>query len=277
MHSQLRELLLRLTFMTELAKITQEPEKSAIVHATDLLTHYSFDLGDRTVSQLTQHWLKDFSATWIRSAVIEALYQGRYKAVSVDQILLLWKRRNQPCYHFNYEFERLVCNRFPRNLSQRSRQVVAIASGDSQPPEEEPILSPANAEEPIPAWVALAEQIQRDESDPVSQLGAEELVNFDPMSVIEGDEFEDSLEPSAPLTVKVETEVETSIEQTAPNFNRLKRLTEEFEALDSSLVAAIVEVEETQPPIHQFTPPPNGSDFHSKLKAVAESGGEELV
>ena len=277
MHSQLRELLLRLTFMTELAKITQEPEKSAIVHATDLLTHYSFDLGDRTVSQLTQHWLKDFSATWIRSAVIEALYQGRYKAVSVDQILLLWKRRNQPCYHFNYEFERLVCNRFPRDLSQRSRQVVAIASDDSQPLEEEPILSPANAEEPIPAWVALAEQIQRDESDPVSQLGAEELVNFDPMSVIEGDEFEDSLEPSAPLTVKVETEVETSIDQTAPNFNRLKRLTEEFEALDSSLVAAIVEVEETQPPIHQFTPPPNGSDFHSKLKAVAESGGEELV
>ncbi len=262
--------------MTELAKIIQEPEKSAIVHATDLLTHYSFDLGDRTASQLTQHWLKDFSATWIRSAVIEALYQGRYKAVSVDQILLLWKRRNQPCYHFNYEFERLVCNRFPRDLNQRSGQVAAITLDNAQPLEEVPILSPANVEEPVPAWIALAEQIQRDESHPVNQLGSEELV-FDPMSVIEGDEFEQSWEPSAPFTAKLEAEVETSIEHTAPSFNRLQRFTEEFEALDSSLVAAIVEVEETQPPIHQFTPPPNGSDFHSKLKAVAESGGEELV
>ncbi|PSB18533.1 hypothetical protein C7B65_14630 [Phormidesmis priestleyi ULC007] len=257
--------------MTELARSIQEPEKSAIVHATDLLTHYSFDLGDRTVSQLTQHWLKDFSANWIRSAVIEALYQGRYKAVSVDQILLLWKRRSQPCYHFNYEFERLVCNKFPRDLSQKPRQVLAIASNNPQPIEAAPILTPENAEEPIPAWAALAEQIQRDE---LSELGSEGLVNSDQIAAIEANEFKD-IELSDPLIEKVEEEVNGSIEQTAANFNISKRLTEEFEALDLSLMAAIVEVEELQPPIHQFTPPPNGSDFHSKLKAVAESGGEQ--
>ena len=256
----------------ELAKSIQEPERSAIVHATDLLTHYSFDLGDRTVSQLTQHWLRDFSATWIRSAVIEALYQGRYKAVSVNQILLLWKRRNQPCYHFNYEFERLVCNKFPRDLSRRSGSVLAIASDPSQPKLEAPILTTPSAaivEEPIPAWVALAEQIQRDE---LSELGAEELVNPNQIAAIEGNGFEDSLEPSDPLA-KIEA-VKVSIEQPAANPNLSKQLTDEFEALDLSLMAAIAE-SELQPPIHQFTPPSNGSDFHSKLKAVAESSSEE--
>ncbi len=206
--------------MTELAKSIQEAEKSAIVYATDLLTHYSFELGDRTVGQLTQHWLKDFSAGWIRLAVIEALYQGRYKAVSVDQILLLWKRRSQPCYHFNYEFERLVCNKFPRDLSQRSGSVLAIA------------LDPSHREEVL------------------------SLASADPANL--------------------EAEVAGSIEPAADLIS--KQPAAAVEASELSLMAAIVEIEESQPPIHQFTPPsPNGSDFHSKLKAVAESGSEEPV
>jgi hypothetical protein len=255
--------------MTELAKGLQEPEKSAIVHASDLLTHYSFDLGDRTVSHLTQHWLKDFSASWIRSAVIEALYQGRYKAVSVDQILLLWKRRNQPCYHFNYEFERLVCNKFPRDLRQRSPKVSPVELDNPQPTLEEanPVSIPSDAEEPVPAWVALAEQIQRDDvSEPIGELGIEGL-----SAPVQLDEFEHNLEPADPL-IGVErspASVEALLEQSAT-----KQILGEAEA-SLSLIDAIEEPEESQPPIHQFTPPPSVSDFHSKLKAVAESGGEE--
>ncbi len=256
--------------MTELAKGLQEPEKSAIVHATDLLTHYSFDLGDRTVSHLTQHWLKDFSASWIRSAVIEALYQGRYKAVSVDQILLLWKRRNQPCYHFNYEFERLVCNKFPRDLRQRSLTVSPVALGTPQPllNESVPTSTPLDAEEPIPAWVALAEQIQRDE-------GSESEIEG--RSVLKHSEFEDILEPTSPLaeaenlhTIEALPDPSASVDDI-----KAKRLLKKIEAPALNLTGAIVESEESQPPIHHFTPPPSVSDFHSKLKAVAESGGEE--
>ncbi len=250
--------------MTELAKGLQESEKSAIVHATDLLTHYSFDLGDRTVSHLTQHWLKDFSASWIRSAVIEALYQGRYKAVSVDQILLLWKRRNQPCYHFNYEFERLVCNKFPRDLRQRSFKSPVELDNQSTTKEANPISIPSDLEEPIPAWVALAEQIQRDDvSEPISKLGIEGL-----SAPVQLDEFEHNLEPADPL-IGVErspARVEALLEHSAT-----KRVLEEVEA-SLSLIDAIVDSEESQPPIHQFTPPSSASDFHSKLKAVAESG-----
>lgn len=75
-----------------------------------LLIHYSFDLGGYTASEIVARWLKHYSANWIRLAVIEALYQGRYKAISVEQILTFWSRREQAVYRFRQEFERLVCN-----------------------------------------------------------------------------------------------------------------------------------------------------------------------
>ena len=82
--------------------------------AVALLIHYSFDLGGYTAQQLIDHWLNDFSANWICSAVIESLYQGRYKAVSVEQILAFWRRRGEASYHFNHEFERLICGNLPQ-------------------------------------------------------------------------------------------------------------------------------------------------------------------
>lgn len=74
-----------------------------------LLIHYSFDLGGNSASDLVKHWLDDYPEVWVRYAVIEALYRGRYKAVSVDQILAIWQRRGTAIYNFNHEFERLVC------------------------------------------------------------------------------------------------------------------------------------------------------------------------
>lgn len=84
--------------------------------AVALLIHYSFDLGGYTASQLIEGWLKNYSATWVRSAVVEALYQGRYKAISVEQILAFWQRRGLALYHFNHEFERLICSNLPQTL-----------------------------------------------------------------------------------------------------------------------------------------------------------------
>ena len=58
--------------------------------------------------ELVRAWLHNYKSSWVRLAVIEALYQGRYKAVSVEQILATWNRRGFPKSHFNGEFERLV-------------------------------------------------------------------------------------------------------------------------------------------------------------------------
>ncbi|MCX7594454.1 MAG: hypothetical protein N2235_11950 [Fischerella sp.] len=82
-----------------------------------LLIHYSFDLGGYSASELVNRWQKQYPDSWLHLAVVEALYQGRYKAVSVQHILTLWQRRGQASFHFNMEFERLICSKFPESLT----------------------------------------------------------------------------------------------------------------------------------------------------------------
>ncbi len=78
--------------------------------ATRLMEAYSFDLGGYQADTLTKFWQTqlELPASWIRSAVVEALYQGRYKAISVDQILRLWQRRGSPLCHYSHDFDRMV-------------------------------------------------------------------------------------------------------------------------------------------------------------------------
>ena len=88
--------------------------------AAALLTHYSFDLGGYSTGELIAEWLLEYPAAWVRLATIEALYQGRYKGLSVTHILACWKRRNQALYHFNHEFERLVSSQLPKGWKGNS-------------------------------------------------------------------------------------------------------------------------------------------------------------
>ena len=61
-----------------------------------LMIRYSFDLGNYSPEQWIDQWLQQYPDLWLHEAVVEALYQGRYKAVSVWQILDLWQRRGKP-------------------------------------------------------------------------------------------------------------------------------------------------------------------------------------
>lgn len=74
----------------------------------ELMSHYGFDLGGYSLKALVDYWMTQYPAPWIRLATIEALYQGRYKAISIEQILNLWRRRTRTLYHFNSEFERMI-------------------------------------------------------------------------------------------------------------------------------------------------------------------------
>ncbi|MGB3768495.1 MAG: hypothetical protein WA947_18205 [Phormidesmis sp.] len=80
--------------------------------AAALLASYQFELGGHDARQWVSLWLEFYRPAWIRDAVIEALYQGRYKSVSVRQILELWNRRGQPIRHVTHEFEAAVCREF---------------------------------------------------------------------------------------------------------------------------------------------------------------------
>lgn len=63
--------------------------------AVVLLTHYSFDLGGYNVQEIVNQWQAHYPVNWLHLAVIEALYQGRYKAFSVQQILSMWHDANK--------------------------------------------------------------------------------------------------------------------------------------------------------------------------------------
>jgi len=89
------------------------PAVSTIVN---LLLHYGFEQQEASAKARVEQWFQTYPAAWVRLALIEALYQGRYKSVSIEQFLIFWQRRGQPLYHFSHEFERLVCNKPPQKL-----------------------------------------------------------------------------------------------------------------------------------------------------------------
>ena len=80
--------------------------------AAVLLDGYRFELGSHDARQWVSLWLEFYRPSWIRDAVVEALYQGRYKSVSVRQILEMWQRRGQPIRHVTHDFEAAVCREF---------------------------------------------------------------------------------------------------------------------------------------------------------------------
>ncbi|WP_448573816.1 hypothetical protein [Trichothermofontia sp.] len=99
--------------MSQLLEDVLEVTNSPVAgHAIALLSNYSFDLGHYAPEQLVGYWASTYPLNWVRLAVIESLYQGRYKAVSVEQILAFWQRRGRPLYHFGNDFERIICSRF---------------------------------------------------------------------------------------------------------------------------------------------------------------------
>lgn len=98
--------------------MTQTLPDAQTLQTAALLTCYGFDLRGNTPVNMIQQWLEHHSAQWIRLAVVEALYQGRYKAVSVDQLLKFWEKRGHPYFHFNHEFEHLISHNLPKILLQ---------------------------------------------------------------------------------------------------------------------------------------------------------------
>lgn len=97
--------------------MTQLTQDASTAYAIALLVQYCFDLRGYQAEELVRAWLHNYKSSWVRLAVIEALYQGRYKAVSVEQILATWNRCGFPKAHFNGEFERLIGRKFPSNLA----------------------------------------------------------------------------------------------------------------------------------------------------------------
>ncbi len=155
---------------------------STTSHTFDLLTYYSLETEhypqSPTKVQVLDRWLKTYPEQWVRLALIESLYQGRYKAFSVEQLLTLWNRRGQPTYHFNAEFEELVCHDVPR---QMDKAVMPPTEGIAQPNRNRKIQSPVEAETSVS--IAPGEHLSPETLTPTpNALPDKLLINHTPES-----------------------------------------------------------------------------------------------
>ncbi len=99
----------------------QEPApRVALAAAVALMVHY-FDIQETDAWTVVLGLSAYNPPSWIRIAVIEALYQGRYKAISVEQILSIWRRRGKILSHFNREFEAIVTVPLPDRVQAQLR------------------------------------------------------------------------------------------------------------------------------------------------------------
>lgn len=115
-------------FKPRLTAVSKSVDPNQLLYAEDLLGYYKFALEGRSVAQVLQQWAIAYPVEWIRSAIVEALYQGRYKLVSVEQILQIWQRRGKVKLHFDPEFEQMIRKRLPQNLSHKPIESTSAVS-----------------------------------------------------------------------------------------------------------------------------------------------------
>ncbi|ELR97892.1 hypothetical protein [Gloeocapsa sp. PCC 73106] len=86
-----------------------------------LLIYYSFEVKENNYHDLIDRWMNSYPLQWIRLALLEALYLGRYKSLSIEQILAVWTKKGNYTLRFNHDFESLICRNLPQNLSQSTQ------------------------------------------------------------------------------------------------------------------------------------------------------------
>ena len=207
-------------------------------HAKLLLTEYSFDLSSFRVSELIAIWQEhlQLEASWIRAAVLEALYQGRYKAFSVEQILQGWKRRGHPVRHFNSEFERVVfgpidpiISKYAPLTGRRPSELMAPQSTTRQP-----TLPPTTSRETVEPPAATPAEMSPETTDSV-----------DPSEPNAAEEPNPLTAPSeSSLVADSATEPSTDLPQPASLFHQPE-------------------------PIQKFIPQLESSEFYHRLQSVS--------
>lgn len=263
--------------------MTEPTTDSAVIYAIALLDHYGFDLSGYKPEELVQKWLQNYNANWVRLAVVEALYQGRYKAVSVEQILAVWARRKRTLYHFNHEFERLISRKLPQNLTQMSKtgevETIDLPSlEDTNSHIVDPHIQPSYYSSTSPQLYPINEPVTATETKmspltdnaennfhaitkPKEKTSIEENINNTKISV----NSQTELIPQQDIDLANKNIITTEIEnKTVKNHNC------DISATDTDWS----HLEAAKQPIHQFTPPPDESDFYYKLKAVAHQNEE---
>ncbi len=262
--------------------------------AVSLLTHYSFDLGGYSASELVKRWENQYPSNWVHLAIIEALYQGRYKAVSAQQILTLWLRRNHPSYHFNMEFERLICNKLPEDLRWNNSLPPlppALPSVSNNPTIKEVMRNHKSSnssyyrnleteqvvEKPVEEDnYHTAELTSAASEDSIARNPSKVLPTSTSMVFVPNTQSQTSVTRSTASRTLTETKYYIEKNSEFKKFKEFKQ-SEESQQLEQSEKPFLTEKrvkllppERNHPPIEQFTPEKSDSSdtFTSKLKGV---------
>ena len=192
-------------------------------------------------------------------AVIESLYRGRYKAISVEQILTIWLRRGQPFHRFNGEFERLISRKLPKNLTSKFYGTTTEFNLEPM------LLSGMESYDDTTTACSVSTDMQTSQMVKIP----DERAIFE-VSIEEELEFRVESENSPPEIIEIEDQRETSLE--LDSFPP-ETVTNSHERLYSKIHWSPPEGKRN--PINQFTPLPDSSDFYQKLKKVAQQQDEK--
>lgn len=260
--------------------MTDTARNTAASSTVNLLTHYSFEQGEFTTQQLVDQWIEVYPWQWMHLAVVEALYQGRYKAISVEQILAFWHRRGRPIYRFNGEFERLVCSRFPQKLSAAKDEhsaAVPRVEAESSPTRlpqarTSPPVAPINRPDPQKSsgsggGGSLLSRIGSANTQNSSRVALQEtrpqasVPDLPTSATVEDKPVPSSARQAAVASSPRGMEVEEIPPPTEAGVSRVKSRTGNIHQADEPGLR--------QFPIHQFVPRSEPSDFYTKLTAIA--------
>lgn len=238
---------------------TQVPNTSADL-ARALLIHYSFDLSGYSASDLVDIWQKQYSVGWLHLAVIEALYQGRYKAISVQQILAFWRRRGQAVFHFNIEFERLICSKYPESLTLQPAPTLPPVKKNTHEQQLRSALLPAA--NPPPDKPTTSVNGQKKVLKGEETLTRESRGDYK-VARREGDALNVSKQPSVSQEPSIWASLQTASQRL--------QLPASSQSPIPNQEAKLLPPATNHPPIGQFTPQSGdrSDSFTSKLKAMS--------
>lgn len=246
--------------------MTQPTHDSQTVQTLALLTCYGFDLKDSTPLTLIEQWLAQYSVQWIRLAVVEALYLGRYKAVSIDHLLQSWTKRGYPHFHFNHDFERLISHKLPKILLQPLPSIRDVSRSRSvrwELPPPPHLLEPILRQHPpaIAPQTAMTPLLGDRDSERVPDF--QEITDIE-MILPQWKAHQDCLTSedrvqSVKTVIAEATLPDTEIALTVQAENFVNTRPESKR--DSTFLDRT---------IHQFSPQPDRSNWFSKLKTVLE-------
>ena len=221
--------------------MTELTQDLSLAQVCSLIDSYAFDLDGYDIEQLLQSWLATFNTSWIRLATIEALYLGRYKAVSIEHILNVWLRLGVPNTHFTYEFERLICRKLPKHLSNLTDKTSSEDRIKIDEVNFDPLFSSfhqeKNTQQPLPSTTSPVF---------IEQTNPKELAEQDTLGL------------------------EKAFKQPDKDENSISLIS----ALGLSYNANWSELTIGSKAIHQFIPLPDVSSFFNKLKTFGEESLE---